>query len=227
MRVLADGPLMPALERIARAFEGESGQTVHLVTATSPELMRRLRQGEVAYVIAIQRDLLEALTAEGRILTTSRIRLGQIGIGLAVRAATVQAPVTSVPQLRAALLAADLVVFNTVASGGHFAQVIAQLGLTESLQSRVARTNPAGVFRRILEGSGRDIGVGTVSLILATPGLALLGPLPAELQSSLQYDAATLADAPQTALAATFLRRLVQPSGRAAFEASGGVPASE
>jgi molybdate transport system substrate-binding protein len=222
LQVLCDGPLVPALSVIAGAFKAETGHVVRLATATSPELMTGLRGGKVADAVAIQRGLLDQLVAEGRAVDAPRVSLGRIGLGLAMRAGAVPFPVSDVASLRAALLSADAVIFNDVASGEYFATVIARLGIGADLQSRILRTNPAGVFRRLLEGQGRDIGVGTISLILATRGLALLAPLPGEFQAWLTYDAAPLGAAPEPMVTRQWIAFLQRPSSRAAFAAAGG-----
>ncbi len=222
LRVLCDGPVVPPLTVIARAFEAETGHVVQLVTATSPELMTRLRGGEIADVVAIQRGLLDQLVAERLAADTPRVLLGRIGLGLAMRVGAVPFPVRDAASLRSALLAADAVIFNDVASGEYFATVIARLGIAADLQPHILRTSPAGVFRRLLEGQGRDIGVGTLSLIHAARGLQLLAPLPPEFQAWLTYDAALLGAAPEPRVAQQWIAFMVRPSSRTAFVAVGG-----
>lgn len=221
LRVLSDGPLAPAVQAIGRLFQHQAGPAVVVASATSPALTQRISQGEAADVVIIQPEFLERLIAAGRAREDGRVAIGRVGIGLAVRAGGAVAPVGTAEELRRALLRADAVVFNDVASGNHFAAVLEQLGLTERLRGGTLRTTPAAVFRRVLEGTDNAIAVGTLTQIRSTPGLALLGPLPAEFQSWLRYEAAPLHGAAEPGLARAFIGFLLTPPARAALVASG------
>jgi molybdate transport system substrate-binding protein len=71
------------------------------------------------------------------------------------------------------------------------------------------------------EGTGTDIGVGTISQIIATKGLRLIGPLPAELQSHIVYAAAPMAKAQSPHGASAFISYLASPSAKATLAATG------
>jgi molybdate transport system substrate-binding protein len=200
---------------------------VTLVATTSPVLMRRIEGGETADLLVIQPDFVARLLGTGQVLATGRAAIGRVGVGLAVRQGVVLPAIDTVAMLRESLLAADAVVFNNVASGNRFAEVLVQLGLAEALQSRILRAPPAEVFRRVLEGQGQDIAVGTMTQIRATPGLALLGPLPGAFQSWLDYEAVVMAATPHPEAAHALIAFLRGPEARAAFAAAGGVPATD
>ena len=112
-------------------------------------------------------------------------------------------------------------VFNDVASGNAFAKIIESLGLTERLQDKITRTGPAEVATRVLAGKGNDIGVGTVSLIIADKRVKLIGVLPPHLQSYIIYAAAPMTSSSSPEATGEFIRFLTLSEARNVFAAAG------
>jgi molybdate transport system substrate-binding protein len=112
-------------------------------------------------------------------------------------------------------------VFNTVASGNAFAKVLERLGIAEDVKAKVVRTEVGKMYEPILSGSGDDVAVGTVTQIRADKRLKLLGPLPPELQSYLQYAAIPLKGAANMKAAVEFVRFLFTPAAKAQLAVAG------
>ena len=70
-----------------------------------------------------------------------------------------------------------------------------------------------------------DVGLFIISEILPVKGVTLVGPLPAEFQSYIVFDAAITSDAASTA-AASFVEALSSPAAREAWMAAGMEPVS-
>ena len=114
-----------------------------------------------------------------------------------------------------------MIVFNNVASGNEFAKVLERLGIAEEVKGKVVRTEPRETFERILTGSGDDLAVGTLTQIRADKKLRLIGALPAELQSYLQYAAVPMTGAPNMKAAVEFVRFLFTKPVKAQLAAAG------
>jgi molybdate transport system substrate-binding protein len=123
--------------------------------------------------------------------------------------------------LKGALLNADALVFNNVASGNYFASVLERLGISEAVRGKVTRANPADVVTRIVQGKGTEIGVNVIPSIRLDKRLTLVGSLPDELQSYLVYAAAITTSTPSSDAGKDFIRFLASPPGRAAFSLNG------
>jgi len=61
----------------------------------------------------------------------------------------------------------------------------------------------------------------TITLIHATKGLRLVGPLPPEVQSYVVYTAAPMTSAASPQVASAFIGYLASPTAKAAFAATG------
>ncbi|MDO9709309.1 substrate-binding domain-containing protein [Paracraurococcus lichenis] len=215
IRVMADIPLEPALAALAADFARAEGIAVDLACAPSPEVEARIiGQGEAADLVIVQPEFLARLARAGRVAAGEGEPVGTVGVGLGNRPDAPAHDVSTSERLRQVLLGADLVVFNSVASGQVFARALEHLGIADVLQGRIRRTTPTGIFAPVLAGRGNEILAGTMTLIAEEPRIRLLGPLPGDLQAPLVYRALAMAGARQPAAAERFLRFLRSPEGQ-------------
>jgi len=222
IKVLGDNPLRPALIEIGEAFRRDTGRHVEFVFGPSPVIHKKVADGETADLLVIQPDFVAALIKSGKVVPGEHPLIGRVGIGLAGRADAPVRDVGTVEAFRQVLLDADSLIFNTVASGNHFATVLERLGIAESVKAKVVRLPPgAGAYERVIQGKGNDLAVGTIPIIRVTKGVRLIGPLPPELQSYLVYAAAPMTGAASPQTAKTFIAFLASPAARALFLANG------
>ena len=222
VKVLSDGPLQPALGQIGEAFRRDSGHQVEFVFGPSRVVHKKVADGETADVLIIQPNFVAELVTSGKVVAGDHPVISRVGVGLAARAETPAHDIGTAGALRQVLLNADALLFNTVASGNQFATVLERLSIAEAVKAKVVRLPPGpAIFEGLLQGKGDDIAVGTRSLIKATKGVRLIGPLPAELQSYLVYAAAPMRGAASPQAAKTFIAFLASPAARALFAANG------
>ena len=90
-----------------------------------------------------------------------------------------------------------------------------------------AKLSPLGTGRSALAPvalGAVDLGLYPVNQIVATQGVQLGGPLPAQLQRWTRYDAALIDDAPNVSEARQLLRYLTGDAARAGFTVKGFQP---
>ncbi len=221
IKVLCDGPLAPALATVGEAFKKKTGHQVEFAFAPSPVIHKRIIDGESADVVIVQPNFLAELAAKGKVDAGDHPAFGRIGIGLAARADAPARDIKTADALKQVLQRADTIVFNNVASGNEFAKILERFGIAEEVKAKVIRTDPAQTFERVLAGSGDDLAVGTITLIRADKKLRLIGALPAELQTYLQYAAVPMTGAPNMKAAVEFVRFLFTKPVKAQLAAAG------
>ena len=173
----------------------------------------KLLAGEPADVIVLTAPMLQALAAQGRVDGASIAALGKVRTGFAVKAGAARPAIADAEQLRAALLAADaLYVPDTRLStaGKHVAAMLSALGIAGELQARLREyPNGATAMREMAAGKdARPVGCTQVSEILYTPGVDLVGALPAQFELSTVYAAAVCTQAADARAAAGFVATL-------------------
>jgi len=221
VKVMSDGPLRPGLVEIAEAFRRESGNQIEFVFGTSPVVHKKVADGETADVLIIQPNFVAELVKSGKVVAGDHPVVGRVGLGLAARADAPARDISTTEAFKQALLNADSLIFNNVASGNHFAKVLERLGIAGAVKSKIVRAEPAVVFDRVIQGRGNDIGVGTIPLINSTKGLRLIGPLPPELQSYIVYSAAPMTSSMAPHLGKAFINFLASRAAKEAFAVNG------
>ena len=211
-----------------------AGAAQGLVTALQPRLLQELgaqtggrfgavgamkeafAAGEPCDLLVSSDAIVTALIAEGLLLPDSRMPLGRVRTGVAVRSGSTHPAVSTPEALAAALRAADVVHYpdpQRATAGIHFAKVLRELGLDGELQDRI-RTFPNGAtaMRELAASSASNpIGCTQVTEILFTPGVDLVGLLPPQFELATVYTAAVPARAAQPALAARFIEMMTAP----------------
>lgn len=222
IKVLSDTPLRSALIAIGEAFQHASGNRVELVFGLSPVLHKKVIAGEIADVLVMQPNFVAELVKSQKVPPGERPIIARVGVGLFSRADTPARDLRTVDSFRQTLLNADMILFNTVASGDEFARVLDRLGIADAVKAKVIRLPPGSAFNeRILQGKGDDIGVLPIPSINANKKLRLVGPLPAELQSYLDYVAVPMNGAASPETANGFIAFLASPAAKALFAANG------
>ena len=171
---------------------------------------------------------IDDLLARGIARPDSRLALGSVGVGIAVKRGAALPDVSTPEALRDALLGAPSLGYADPARGGqggtHFAAVIKRLGLTETLRART-RLFPEGLQALESVAAGEvALAAAPVSEILPLKGLALAGPLPPSLQARLSYAAALLATSRAPDEGRMLLTFLATPAARAILTRGGLEP---
>jgi molybdate transport system substrate-binding protein len=220
IKVLSDGPIKPALTKVADLFSQETHTQVHM--AFDPWVQKRIEGGEAADVVIVEPDFVEELVRAGKVNAGNRPIIGHVGFGLGNRRDSPAHDISSPEELKQTLLGADTIVFNNLGSGNSFAKVLEKLGIAEVLKPKIVRTTtPDGIFELVLKGNGDDIMAGTIPLIATTPGIKLLGPFPGDLQSYLTFTAVLTTNASQPETAESFIKFLVSSKAKDTFAANG------
>jgi len=158
------------------------------------------------------------------VLVEGQVALGRVGVGVAVREGAPRPDISSAQALKAALLSANAVVYNTASSGAYVEAMLKKLSVFDKIEGRLVRLfDGNAVMRRLTDGKGREFGFGGITDIVLNQekGVRLVGPLPAEIQNYTSYTAAVITAAPNPGGAKAFLGYLASPDGRALFAQNG------
>ena len=183
------------------------------------------RLGEACDVVILTKAQIAKLAAEGAVDPASVVDLGAVPTSIAVREGRALPDVSSAAALRAALLASDAIFFpdpSKATAGIHFAKVVEQLGIADTVSARF-RTYPNGAtaMASLAHAPGNAIGCTQSTEILATPGVRLIAPLPPGCGLRTTYTAAVNARAHAREDAERFVALLGGEAQRPARRAAG------
>jgi molybdate transport system substrate-binding protein len=224
IKVLSAGAVEPGLHKVVALFKAATGHSVTIQFNTAPQIAQRIQEGYAAdVVIAPQQGLKQQLDA-GRVLAEAQVELGKVGVGIVVRGDAISPKVGTAEELKAAVLAADSVVYNTASTGLYLERLFERLNIAAQVKPKAARpASGEAVMLHILGGTGRQIGFGAMTEIglFVSKGLKLVGPLPAEVQNYTSYAAAMTTNASEPEAARAMLAFFATAETRQALTAAG------
>ena len=186
VRVLSTLALKGALVRLAAAYQAASGVRIDADFAPTLALLERLAGGEVADLVILTREGLDAMIGEGRIARASAIDLARSYVGVAVKAGAPHPDIATEAALRTALLGARAVAYSRLgASGILFAQLIARLGIAGAINAR-AVIIPMGF-------TAEKLAIQQISELKQVDGVEVVGPIPLDLQTPAVFSAGRMA----------------------------------
>lgn len=211
LHILAGGGIADPLNEIIARFERAHGRPIAPRYGTLPQLIDMARRGIPFDLVVVPRDVLDDAAVRALIVPGSIRTVARAGIGVAVRLGQ-PAPDISTPEaLKHTLLAARAVAsIPASATGARIAEIYAQLCIVTEM---VARTRAQPAPKQIVEavaGGEADLGLFLLN-VLIDPRLAIVGPVPAELQREVVYDTALAASVTAPDVARAFVAHLLSP----------------
>jgi molybdate transport system substrate-binding protein len=220
LRVWTARALATVLAEAGSEFEQASGYRLALTSDLPTGFERRFAAGERVDLLITGSVVLDEWIGKGRIAAASRTDISRSAIGVGVRAGAAKPDISSTAAFRRALLDARSIAYLRVGSGLHVHNVIAQLGIADTLKSKVTRPETDIVSELVAKGEV-ELGIVVITQILTTPGVELAGPLPPELQSFHTFTAGVAANAGESEPARALIAFLKGPVARRVIERQG------
>jgi molybdate transport system substrate-binding protein len=225
LRVMSTLAVMGVLRDLLPARERAMGQRIIATFEPTATLLGRIRAGEPADLAILTAEAIEALLADGTMRAGSRVDIALSLVGVAVRAGAPRPDIATPEAFRAALLAAPSIAYSRAgASGIFFAGLIERLGIADAVNAK-ATIIPQGFTAELAARGEAALAIQQVSELMAVPGVDILGPLPAAINTRAVFSAGILADAAAPEAAAALLRHIVQAATPAVLAAKGLQPA--
>ena len=226
LNIFCAGAAQAVVTQIAGKFQRDSGNFVNASFGAVGAMKARVVAGEPADVIVLTAALIDELIQQGQVVAGSRVDLGKVGTGVAVRAGTPLPDVTNTHVLRGNLLAATRILFPdpAVATAGKVVMsALDRLGITAEVKARLQFfPNGYAAMNDLAQSSGLlEMGITQITEIMANKGVTLVGPLPAELQNIAVYAAGLATRSAHPERSKEFIRRLTGFNAQAVLSAAG------
>jgi len=226
VKVLAGNALAGSIGELAPSFERASGHKVLAQYGLSRAFKPRIESGEAVDLIVLSLETMDDLEKQGKISPGTRSDIARTGIGVAVRAGGAKPDIATVDSFRRTLLAAETISWAPrTETGEHLAKVFDRLGLTEEIRSRTkAQQAVDRVAQAVAEGEA-ELAI-TVTSLLTNRGVAVVGKIPAELQTYLVFSSGVGKTAVEPDAAKALAKHLISPDAAPVFTARGWEPVS-
>lgn len=199
-------------------FGAEMATAIETVFAPTSLLGERINGGARFDVIVAIDDYVRSLARVG--IVGRPVAVASTCAGIAVARGAVRPSIGTIEALRSALLDARSVAYSrTGASGLFFARLLDRLGIADAVNAR-ATILPEGLTGEALLDGRADLAVQQLSELRSVPGIDVVGPMPAELDSGIVLAAAVHVAAPDP-LARHLLAALSGPDAQDAYRRFG------
>ncbi len=228
--IFVSGGFTPALEALAPAFEATEGITIRIgkgpsMGTTPNAIPARLERRERADVVILVREALDRLAAEGKVDPATITDLASSRIAMAVKEGAPAPAIATVAQLKSTLLAARSIAYSDSASGVYLSTVLfPRLGIAAEMAGK-ARMIPATPVGEIVARGEAEIGFQQLSELKAVKGIAIVGPIPEEVQKVTMFSAGIVSYSQQPQAAAQLIAHLASARAAPVIRDTGMAPA--
>jgi len=225
LNVLCAGAVKGLVLALQSGFERAGGLRVHATFGAVGAIRDALRSGAPCDVFIATDAMIGSLQANGEMRAATARAIGRVQTAVAVKASAPRPAIDNAESLKAALLAASAIYFPDATlstAGAHVAAILERLALRDALASRLRMfANGATAMRELAGADEQAIGCTQATEIRYTPGLALVGPLPAPFALATVYSAAIASQARDDEGALRFID-LLSGSASAELRRDGG-----
>jgi molybdate transport system substrate-binding protein len=209
--------------KLVPEFERATGYKAAMNWLSSVEMMRRLKDGEIADLVILPAASIDELDKLGKISAGSRVDLVKMIVGVAVRAGAPRPDIGSGDALKRALLAAHSIALSNGPSGVYLAALTERMGIAEKLKSKILWVQ--GAVGEVIARGEAELGFQQVSELLPVAGIDLVGPLSDDVQLVTILSAGLHVGSQQIDAANALIAFLTAPAAHPVLKAAGLEPA--
>ena len=221
--MLSAGAVKPVVPELVELFKQETGHTVKLTFDTVGALRKRATT-DPADLLIMSDVAIDDMIKQGIVVPGTRTDLARVGVGIAVKQGAPMPDISSTEAFKRTLLASRSIVYNDPAigatSGIHFAAVLQRLGIADQVKDKSVLWKGGYAAEALVTGQA-ELCVHQISEILPVKGVALVGPLPKDLQKITVYSAGLAAKSANADAARTLIAFLARPAFKPKFAAAG------
>lgn len=230
IRLLSANVFTGVLDGPIKDFERASGHNVVIIYATAGNIKGRVQSGEPGDVTIVTRPMMDELEKTGKIAPDTRVDLARSAVALVVRRGASKPDIGSIDALKHSLLAANSISYpdpsRSGATGVLFAGILERLDLAASMKAKTKFPAPGAFAVELVAKGDAELAIAQPMEALLQPGVEIVGPLPAELQSppNFTFTIGQMAIAKQPDAARSLIQYLVGPAVQSILKGKGMEP---
>lgn len=169
------------LAELLADWQAQGGVAAAMESMGGVDAARRVQAGEAFDLVILAADAMAKLDAAGCLVPGSRVDLVLSGTSVAVPAGAALPDISSEAAVRAAVLAAPSLSYSTGPSGVALARLFERWGIAEQIKGRILTPPPGTPVAQLLAQGQVALGFQQLSELIHAPGIAIVGPMPADI----------------------------------------------
>lgn len=227
IKVLALQSPQIIINELAADFQKQTGHTIKQLLRLEDmplHIKQKTDAGVVFDAAFVVPAVLDQLEQEGKIIGSTRTNFLRVPIGVAVRAGAPKPDISSVEAFKQTLLAAKSIAYLKAGISGPYLQgLFERFGIAAEMQAKAKRTETDTVGE-LVAGGEAEIGVTAIATLIATRGVDIVGPIPAEIQSYVSFVGAVGANAVVPEIARELIKFVTAPAAIPVIKSKGMEP---
>ncbi|MEY4263809.1 MAG: hypothetical protein RL373_377 [Pseudomonadota bacterium] len=206
LKILSGNGSRPATIELCAQFQRVTGHRIVLEFYVNPTVKSKIEAGEYFDVAVLNPPVLDALIGMGKIDSSSRVTMGRIGLGVAIRKGSPRPDISTVQAFKKTLLQAKSVAYpGDGASGKYFVTLIDQLGISQEMATKMRPMSGEYNVEGVANGQVEMIVV-VASRIYGVDGVDYVGLIPQELQTWIGFAAGVSEHSKEKEVARNFVK---------------------
>lgn len=220
IKLLSTVGMLPATPDLIAQFERETGHKIVVTYGLAAVLKQNFLDGTAADVLLLTGPIVEDLVKQGKVVAGSKVDVARSGVGIGIKAGAPRPDISTAEALKNTVLAAKSVGYSKEgASGVAFARALERLGIAEQVRAKYKDTGTkAG---EMVVAGDIELGAAQIPELMAVPGVDVVGPLPAELQTVTVFSLGLATEAKAADAARAFIQFLAGPAAAPVYKAKG------
>jgi len=225
LRVMISDGMKTVVEELTPQIEHVTGRKLAAQFNSSKNLRDKIQAGEPFDAAILTSDVLDDLIKQGKISAGTRADISRTGMGMGVRAGAAKPDISTPQALKRTLLNAKSISFNpTGASAAHTYDMFARLGITDAIKPKLMLDAEAGRPQMNVAGGKAELVISLIPEIKFFPGVDLVGPIPPDFQSYINFAAGIATDPHDAAAAKALIQFITGPAVTPVLKAKGMEP---
>jgi molybdate transport system substrate-binding protein len=225
VRVMISDGMKTVVEEMTPQIEHSIGRKLVVQFNSSKNLRDKIQAGEPFDAAILTSDVLDDLIKQGKIAPGGRAEISRTGMGMGIRAGAPKPDISTPEALKKIFLNAKSISFNpTGASASHTYDIFARLGITEAVKPKLMLDAEAGRPQMNVAAGKVEIVISLIPEIKFFPGVDLVGPIPPDYQSYINFAGGVAADARDSDGAKSLIQFITGPAVVPVLKAKGMEP---
>ena len=212
------------LAELLADWQAQGGAAAAMESVGGVDAARRVQAGEAFDVVILAADAMAKLDAAGCLVPGSRVDLVLSGTSVAVPAGAALPDISSEAAVRAAVLVAPSLSYSTGPSGVALARLFERWGIAEQIKDRILTPPPGTPVAQLLAQGQVALGFQQLSELIHAPGIAIVGPMPADIAIDTVFTGAVRQGSTRPTEALALLAFMASPQADAAKRRQGMSP---
>ena len=222
LHVLASNGMREVLKDVTPQCQRAIGHPLAFVFDSTTGLKAKIAAGETFDAVVLTSDAVEELASSGKVASASTTRIARCGIGIGIRKGAPRPDITTSAALKQALLKSRSITFaQDGASRVHILEMFDKFGIAEAMKPKIMPEHGSVRSAGLVRDGKSDMVLTLISEILPIEGVELLGPLPKDVQSYVNFSAGTAVHPQNPEAAKAMIRFLTGPAAAPVYEAKG------